>query len=106
MQDAFNRDMFVEAIGTSFKLTTANNAVDIELNEVSDLKETAAQQVFSIVFLVPEPFMVEQGLYDLEHPTLGPMQLFLSPVGIDEGRMQLEAVFNLLRPRKKEKPSA
>jgi hypothetical protein len=102
MQDAFNRDMFVEAIGTSFKLTTANNAVDIELNEVSDLKETAAQQVFSIVFLVPEPFMV----YDLEHPTLGPMQLFLSPVGIDEGRMQLEAVFNLLRPRKKEKPSA
>jgi hypothetical protein len=98
MSDLFNRDRFADALGSLFTMTAAGGkSVDLELAEVSELKQTKTQQAFSIVFLAPEPFKVEQGLYDLKHETMGPLQLFLVPVGMKDGRLQLEAVFNLLR---------
>ena len=98
MSDLFSRDRFAEALGSLFILTAAGEkSVDLELAEVSELKKTKTQQAFSILFLVAEPFKVEQGLYDLKHDTMGSMQLFLVPVGMKDGRLQLEAVFNLLQ---------
>lgn len=96
----FNRDMFVETKGSQFKLTAGGGqTVDIELIEISDLKESQYQQSFSLLFLLPETYTAEQGLFDIEHEQLGAMQLFLAPVGIDNGRLQMEAVFNLLREK-------
>lgn len=98
MTTTFDRDSFADVKGSVFTLKAEDTtAVGLELSEVSELKETAAYQHFAIVFLVPPEYRVEQGLYDLSHPTLGEMQLFLVPVGVQEGRLQLEAVFNLLR---------
>src|SRR5688572_25896313 len=100
MLTKFNRDMFDNVKGTAFTLTGGEDQkVDIELTEVSDLKETSSQQAFSLLFVVPAPYRLEQGLYDLEHQTLGQLQLFLVPVGLDDNRLQMEAVFNLLREK-------
>lgn len=96
----FSRDNFAKVQGSVFDLTDgAGQTIDLELSEVSPLKETAQQQNFATVFLAPENCVVTQGLYDLQHPLLGKMQLFLVPVGIENGRMQLEAVFNLRVPK-------
>ena len=106
MSDLFSHDRFAEARGSLFKLTAPNGtSVEIELADVSELKATDSQESFSTIFLVPESYRVEQGLYDIDHPAIGPMQLFLVPVGLaDDGRLQLEAVFNLLR--KKTEPAS
>lgn len=94
----FDRDKFAEALGSTVVIKgSENRPLDLELKEVSELRERPHQQSFSILFLAPESVTVEQGLFNLEHETLGPMQIFLVPVGMSEGRMQLEAVFNTLR---------
>jgi hypothetical protein len=94
----FDRDKFAEALGSTFVIKSADGrTLDLELKEVSEIRERPHQQSFSIVFLVPESFTVEQGLYDIEHESLGGMQLFIVPVGMNDSRMMLEAVFNTLR---------
>ena len=93
----FERDKFAEAIGSGFTVTAPNGvSVEFFLAKVSELHETAERQGFSIEFLAPENCNVAQGLYDLEHATLGTMQLFLVPVGVKNGRLQLQSVFNFL----------
>lgn len=98
MSRVFDRVSFAGVLGSPFTLTAAGGqSVDVELTEVTELKETEHQRSFALLFSVPEPYQVEQGLYDLEHKALGSMQLFLVPVGLDNGRLKLEAVFNLLK---------
>ena len=98
MTAVFDRDSFAGVLGSLFTLTAAGGeSVDVELIEVTEQKETDTQRSFALLFIVPEPYQVEQGLYDLDHKTLGSMQLFLVPVGFDNGRLKLEASFNLLK---------
>jgi hypothetical protein len=94
----FDRDRFAEELGSSFALKVADSpTLDLELVEVSELKERPHQMSFAIAFLAPKSAVVGQGLYDLQHERLGEMQVFLVPIGITDERMQLEAVFNFLR---------
>ena len=95
----FNRDRFAEVVGSKFSLTAGDVTIDLELIEVSKLRETPHQVGFSLLFLAPKGYSIQQSLYDLEHETLGAMQLFLVPVAVENERMQLEAVFNLLRSK-------
>ena len=94
----FDRDRFAEQIKTRFEITRSEApAIELELVEVSELRERPHQLSFSLVFLAPKSSVVEQGLYDLQHESLGDMQLFLVPIGITDERMMLESVFNFLR---------
>ncbi|HUR98115.1 MAG TPA: hypothetical protein VMZ26_08640 [Pyrinomonadaceae bacterium] len=94
-----SRDRFAEVLGTPFLIKTdLGQSLNIELEEVSDLRERPRQVSFSLLFSVPETFTVEQGLYDLEHEVLGAIQLFLVPVLVSPNVVKLEAVFNFLRP--------
>lgn len=97
MPETFNRDAFAEVLGSSFKLPAAEDKIlDLELVEVSDVRSGNYQESFSIVFRLQEGYSAPQGLYDMSHEKLGAMQLFLVPIGLDDGRLRLEAVFNLL----------
>jgi len=94
----FDRDRFAEVLGSSFVLkTTEGQSVDLRLVEVSGIRERPHQFSFSIVFSVAQGYTVEQGLYDLEHESLGTVQLFLVPVDETPEGMKLEAVFNFVR---------
>lgn len=98
MSAAFNRDSFAAVIGSSFTLASGDGkTLDLDLIEVTELQQSKYQESFSIVFLLPAPYRAEQGLYTLVHESLGEMELFLVPVGLDGQRLKLEAVFNLLR---------
>ena len=94
----FDRDLFAQEVGSCFVLKGADEqTVDLELAEVSELKERPHQVSFALVFLTPNSLAVEQGLYDLQHERLGDMQIFLVPIGVVDERLKLEAVFNFLR---------
>lgn len=97
MLEVFNRDEFAELIGSTFHMLAPNNEVfDLELSEVSELRKRRGQESFSIIFLLQEGYSASQGLCDLSHEKLGAMQLFIVPVGLENGRLQLEAIFSSL----------
>ena len=98
----FDRDKFAEFVGSSFVLKAAEDrSLDVELVEVTEMRERPHQRSFSIVFQTPEASYVEQGIYGLEREGIEPLQIFLVPIGMKDGRMLLEAVFNFL-PEKSE----
>ena len=99
MTEIFNRDRLAEVVGSKFRLIASTESVEIELAEVSELRERKGGKAFSALFLVPTGYNVEQGLYQLEHKQLGRTDLFLVPVGFDQDRLQLEAVFNFLNQK-------
>ena len=97
MLETFNRDAFAEAVGSKFHLPAPDDKIlDLELVEVSEVKRGTVQESFSVTFLLQDGFNAPQGVYDMSHETLGAMQLFLVPIGIENGRLKLEAVFNLV----------
>ena len=99
--EQFERERFRGVIGSNFTLTAADDVnAELVLTEVRDLRENSYSVAFSVVFLAPENFIVPQGLYDMEHSGLGKLQLLLVPIGQDDGRLRLEAVFNLLIQKK------
>ena len=74
-------------------------ALTLELGEVSKMGAAPGEhdnwrQAFSIIFYAPNQPVLPQQIYELSHPTLGSMALFLVPVGPDSTqRMRYEAVF-------------
>jgi hypothetical protein len=70
--------------------------VTVELVSISDLRETARQRMFSLVFRGPVEQPLEQGLYPMTHAVLGAESLFLVPIGREADGFRYEAVFNNL----------
>jgi hypothetical protein len=53
------------------------------------------RQPFSLHFLGPVSTQyLAQHMYRLEHPELGALEIFLVPLGPEEGRMRYEAIFS------------
>lgn len=94
----FDRETFANELGSAFVLKTEDgSSIEVELIEVSPVKERPHQLSFSMLFRVPENFAVDQGLYDIEHENLGAIQLFLVPIVPPADGKVLEAVINQLR---------
>jgi hypothetical protein len=95
MIEDISRQMFLEALNTRFAVRTADGvAYQLELNQVVDYGSTREQEQFSLLFLAPTNAVPWQGIYQLEHPTLGNLDLFLVPVALDANGLQFEAVIN------------
>ena len=72
--------------------------IDLELVSMTELGEvpsTEHRRPFSLIFLGPisSQYLV-QHIYRLEHPQMGMLDLFLVPLGPEQGRMRYEAIFN------------
>ncbi len=52
-----------------------------------------ARQQFSLLFRGPADLQLNQGIWDLEHATMGELALFLVPLGPDAEGPRYEAVF-------------
>ena len=73
-------------------------ALALELIEVADLGMEAApnparRRPFSLTFRQPEGAYLPQRIYSIEHAALGRLDLFLVPIGPDQGGMRYEAIF-------------
>jgi hypothetical protein len=73
--------------------------IDLELNAVTDLNPATAvrpegRRPFSLEFLGPiSSQYLLQHIYRLEHAQLGVLEIFLVPLGPQQGRMRYEAIF-------------
>jgi hypothetical protein len=94
-------DTFSPRLGDQFTLhLDATRTLAVELAEVTDLSEAARstpavgqRTPFSIVFRSASNAMLPQGIYRLEHATLGSFEPFLVTIGPDAVGMRYEAVF-------------
>lgn len=72
------------------------------LVEVESLKENGSgrksvqvrPEPFSLIFMGPSQPIFKQRIYNLTHPRLGSMDIFLVPVGETEAGIEYQAVFN------------
>ena len=81
--------------GDSF--TTTGQELTLQLVGVAEVPSSEpepARQPFSLTFKGPCADMPTQGLYQLEHPTIGELGIFLVPVGMEGEEYLFEAVFN------------
>lgn len=72
--------------------------VDLELVEVRELGLARSPELrapFSLLFLGPvSQQYLPQSIYHLEHAYLGVLDIFIVPLGLDQRRMQYQAIFN------------
>ena len=72
--------------------------IELELVEVksyvSEPGEQEGMERFSIYFRGPEETFLPQDMYRVTHDQMGDLNLFLVPIGRDEGGFRYETVFN------------
>jgi hypothetical protein len=89
---------FAESLNQIFEIQLGNEEfLDITLSEVSELRESARQERFSLVFKGPSDTFLPQHLYSMRHKRLGAFEIFLVPVEKEEDVFLYQAVFNRLR---------
>ncbi len=66
----------------------------VEVNERNAPSESERRSPFSIVFRGSAEKIWPQGMYKIEHKSIGELELFLVPIGPDNEGLCYEAVFN------------
>ena len=96
MSDKLSRAGFAEQLNSKFCLLLEDREIELELSEVSELKVTPGQEVFSLVFCGPAAFVLPQQCYQLEHDHMGAFDILIVPIRRDDKGVYYEAVFNRL----------
>jgi hypothetical protein len=102
MLDKLTKDDFAGRIGERFKVHYGAEApLAAELIEAKAVGigpravgESIRRQAFSLVFRGPPTPVLAQRIYTLVHEELGPLELFIVPIGPDKEGMRYEVVFN------------
>ena len=89
---------FAKCLKQTFRIRLDASKLDVELIEVSSIgsgdREDDKRQPFSLVFRGPQDPTLPQQIYQMEHTTMGALEIFLVPIGPDAHGMRYEAVFN------------
>lgn len=97
MKDDLTKKDFAEHLNTKFRINLQEGGfVELEMVEAKDVGSDPRQEQFSITFRGVGDFFLNQGNYQLEHDEMGPLLLFLVPVGKQEDGFYYEAAFNRL----------
>ena len=86
---------FAQCISTKFniKLEQKQN-IELVLSGISDKKKSEKSEEFSLYFIGAANVLLPQSTYKLEHFVLGPVDLYLVPIGREKWGNIYEAVFN------------
>jgi Domain of unknown function (DUF6916) len=95
------RSHFAEHVHQAVRIRVGEAALDAELAAVVPLGESGEGDVdakgyrlpFSLLYRGPLTPVLPQRTYPVEHPGMGTLELFLVPVGPEDGAMCYEAVF-------------
>jgi hypothetical protein len=103
--DEMTSETFLPHVGSEFRVDgpaagveAVGDGVILRLAAVRDLgrqPNAPRTEPFALEFEGPPQPMLEQRIYRLQHDELGPLEIFLVPIGIGAaGGLQYEAVFN------------
>ena len=95
MTEVFTIDTFSGHVNTKFLMRYGDSqTAELELISVTDVGSSPRQEQFSLLFQAPTDAPLSQGIYRLEHDTLGDLDLFLVPIARDAAGVRYEAIFN------------
>ncbi len=98
MDDSLTQEAFAKNVNTKFHVSADDtNQVELELAEVSELKQHHAHDQFAVVFRGPLNLFMGQGIRSFDHDKLGRFELFIVPIRQDGEGYYYEAVFNRFR---------
>ncbi len=85
---------FTPHVDTLLELKTGDRSVTGKLISVSDISTimTSGRKPFSLI-IHAEASDLTQGTYDVEHAALDTLSVFLVPISLQDGKLELEAVF-------------
>jgi hypothetical protein len=97
MSEQLTRDDFAKHLNTKFRVEAgAEQTLEMELTEVSELRQKPHTESFALIFQAPEGTAPDQRLYQMHHDALGAQDIFLVPVSSGKIGIRFEAVFNRL----------
>lgn len=93
--DRLTAEDFAGCLNGPFALRLDGSCLDLRLVRVQKLGQVAEERrdPFSLLFRGSLAPVLPQCIYRLEHPRLGPLDIFLVPVGPDHTGMRYEAIF-------------
>lgn len=94
-QKVHTKAELTEQVGSTFTVQVSDEvSVPAVLFETVDGPAYPGTEQFALHFRLPAETPPVQRIYDLDHPVLGALQIFLVPIGLDTAGLQLEAVFS------------
>jgi len=98
MEASLTHEAFAQHLNARFQVQTDQAMpLELELIEVSELKQYPEQEEFAIVFRGPSNAYLGQGIRMLSHEQMGQFEIFIVPIRQDQHGFYYEAVFNRLR---------
>jgi hypothetical protein len=98
MDVSLTHEAFAQNVNTDFHVSGDDSSqLDLQLAEVSELKQVKTQEEFAVVFRGPLDHFMGQGMRSFDHEKLGQFELFIVPIRQDEKGYYYEAVFNRFR---------
>ena len=95
MNELPTRDDFFRHLNTKFRVFfDGEQATEVDLTEVSELRPRGQYAAFALVFIAPKTVPPAQNLYRIEHDALGTMELLLVPFDEYDAGFAFEALFN------------
>lgn len=87
---------FAALAGQSLPATVAGEQLSFVVEEAQASPHPSGRGLpgFSLYLRGPEGFRLGQGVYAIEHPRHGQLELFMTPVRADGGALIYEAIFN------------
>jgi hypothetical protein len=86
--------LFARQLDTAFQVA-AQRPLALTLYEVDPLDPRHPDaRHFSLMFRGPAQPLLPQATWTLEHAALGPLSIFLAPVGCDDDGVHYQAIFN------------
>jgi len=87
------KDQFAPLVNSWFDV---GGTLSLQLVQIVDGPVSPSTEQFSLEFCGAEAPALPAGLYDVSQDTLGPLQLYLEPIGADAQGAWYRADFNLL----------
>jgi len=96
MLEEITHESFESIVGETVDIEAAEINFQAEVEAVTRLRQSTAQerQPFSVVLQAKDAKNHGQQTYQLSHPGLGELHLFMVPVGPGENGMRYEIIFN------------
>lgn len=96
MLDQLRCEDFLPLIGQRVTVHIADSSAELEVAEAEPIKAPTprATPPFRVVLRSPPDWRANQGMFRIEHPTLGDIELFAVPIGPDGKGLCYEIVFN------------
>lgn len=86
-------DDFSARLSDAFTVKGHNASLQLVLSGIEKFGMSQRRQAFSLRFMGPAQPVLPQSIYRLENATMGVMDIFLVPLGPQDGGMRYEAVF-------------